>query len=63
MAKQQATDSAKRIGDYADQRLKEGLKDILSDLRSADSQSTEEDDAIIMGHLRAAISKLEMLII
>lgn len=59
--KSQAKESAKRIGDYGDQLLKDGLRDVLSELRSAESQSVPGDDAIIMGHLRAAISKLEVL--
>lgn len=57
----QAKESAKRISDYGDKLLKEGLLDVLSELRSAEAQSVPEDDEIIMGHLRAAISKLEVL--
>lgn len=60
-SKQQAAESAKRIGDYGDQLLKDGMRDVLSELRVAETQSVPEDDQIIMEHLRAAISKLEML--
>jgi hypothetical protein len=61
-SKQQALEQQKRLGDYADKLWKDGLKDILSELRSADSQSIPEDDAIIMGHVREAIKKLEILL-
>lgn len=60
-SRQQAAESAKRIGEYGDKLLKEGLRDILSELRAADAQSVPEDDKIIMDHLRSAIAKLTML--
>jgi predicted metal-dependent hydrolase len=60
-SRQQAAESAKRIGDYGDELLKEGLRDVLSELRSAEAQSLPEDDEIIIGHLREAIKKLTLL--
>jgi hypothetical protein len=60
-AKHQAAEQAKRIGDYGDKLLKEGLRDVLSELRVAEAQTLPDDDKIIMERIREAIKKLEML--
>lgn len=60
-SKQQAAESTKKIGDFGDQLLKQGLQQVLAELRTADLQSIPEDDRIIMDHIREAIKKLEAL--
>lgn len=54
-SREQATASAKRIGDYADELLKIGIRQVLEDLKSVDVQDDPRQCIL------SAVSKLDAL--